>query len=232
MKVGVPRRGEGAPRATELPLPRSRLDAAASLFGERLSQDEVDRLNHFVALLLEWNAHINVSGARSAEDIVDEHLIDVFAARRFCAAGARAVDVGSGGGLPAIPLAVLAPGVAFDLFEPTAKKAAFLRMCVRTLGLGERVRVHAMRVLPRRSPAGQGGGDGVADSDGVRAYDLAISRATFSPPTWLELGLGLVRPGGRVMVFSTTEDGLGARPEASAEVRYGRNRRLLIYEAS
>jgi 16S rRNA (guanine527-N7)-methyltransferase len=106
------------------------------------------------------------------------------------------IDVGSGGGLPAIPLALLRPELAFELCEPIAKKAAFLRTALRELDLGGRATVRTAR------------GETVAkeiEKGGPRAFDVAISRATLAPEKWLALGRRLVRPGGRVFVLTTPE---------------------------
>jgi len=74
------------------------------------------------------------------------------------------------------------------MYEPIAKKAAFLRTAIRELGLPERLRVEARRI--DESPA-------------ERDFDVAISRATFPPAEWLSIARRLVRPGGRVFVLGS-----------------------------
>ena len=120
--------------------------------------------------------------------LVGEHFPDAFALARKLEQPARVIDVGSGGGLPAIPLALLRPRLAITLVEPIAKKAAFLRTAIRELGLGDRVSVHVGRgeavakETPRafdvgdlagdagaRQVAGPGGEAGPSGWPGVRA---------------------------------------------------------------
>jgi 16S rRNA (guanine527-N7)-methyltransferase len=142
----------------------------------------------YAELLFTWTARINLTGAVSLDDLAADHLPDSFAlASRLADAGATtAIDVGSGGGLPALPLAVLCPNLSLRLLEPIAKKAAFLRTAVRELGLAERVVVDTRR----------------AQAVVPATFDVALSRATLAPRSWLPLGADLVRPGGRVFLLA------------------------------
>ena len=133
------------------------------------------------------------------------------------------VDVGSGGGLPALPLALLRPGLVIRLCEPIAKKAAFLRTAIRELKLADRVSLEARRGEELADelvavPAGPG-----AAAAPERLFDVATSRATFAPEAWLALGRRLVRPGGRVFVLTVPGTAI-----AGATDIYGDRRRALI----
>ncbi|HXI60847.1 MAG TPA: RsmG family class I SAM-dependent methyltransferase [Polyangia bacterium] len=143
-------------------------------------------------LLLEWSARINLTGAKSLLDLVDDHYPDAFAlADEIERNGSSSVlDAGSGGGLPALPTALLVPASRFVLVEPIHKKVAFLRTAVRALGLTERAAICASRVE-----------DQAVTASGP--FDLAVSRATFHPIDWLPRGLLLVRPGGWVIALTT-----------------------------
>jgi len=173
-------------------------------------------LASYLALLLTWNERINLTGARTIDELVREHLPDAFAlAGRIADAKVKVADVGSGGGLPAIPLLLLQARARVVMFEPIAKKTAFLRTAVRELGLGERAQVEARRVDAATAEAG---------------FDVAISRAALPPKEWLALARHLVIPGGRVFVLAARPLGAQPPPEldlVSEMVYLGGHRRLV-----
>ena len=166
----------------------------------------------YAELLIRWNQRINLTGARSVGTVVAEHYPDAFALARRLDRPARLVDVGSGGGLPAIPLALLRPQLTVRLCEPIAKKGAFLRTAIRELQLTERVSLE------------NGRGEELAKQAST-SFDVATSRATFEPGVWLALGRRLVRPGGRVFVL--TVPGSSVTEMGSAEA-YAAGRRVLV----
>jgi 16S rRNA (guanine527-N7)-methyltransferase len=138
-------------------------------------------LERFVDELLRWNERINLTAARTRDDAT-RHVLDSLAIVPHVPADAkRVIDVGSGGGLPSVVLAISRPDLQVVALEPVHKKHAFLAHCKRTLApglhpLAERVEDHA-------------------SSD----YDVAMSRATFALPEWLDIGSRLVRAGGIVL---------------------------------
>src|SRR5262245_16061068 len=78
----------------------------------------VAALSTYATTLLRWNEHINLTAARSIDQLVSDHFTDAFALAEALATPARVIDVGSGGGLPAIPLALLRPELSVELYEP------------------------------------------------------------------------------------------------------------------
>ncbi len=178
------------------------------------STEQVRDLLAFAELLVRWNQKINLTGARSAAVVVAEHYPDAFALARRLDRPARVVDVGSGGGLPALPLALLRPGLTLVLCEPIAKKVSFLRTAVRELDLTARVQVEQCR----------------ADELVARGarFDAALSRATFQPEVWLGVGRRLVGPGGRIYVLTLPGSPVVGRVDLYAEGR----RALIEVEAS
>jgi 16S rRNA (guanine527-N7)-methyltransferase len=185
------------------------LGALSAEWSVPCSPAQSQHLVAFADLLIRWNQKINLTGARSAAALLVEHYPDAFALARRLDRPARVLDVGSGGGLPALPLALLRPDLTLVLCEPIAKKVSFLRTAVRELGLTGRVQVEQLRVeeLVTR---------------GAR-FDAAVSRATFEPEAWLALGRQLVGPGGRVFVLTVPGSAIGGRVDL-----YGGGRRVLI----
>lgn len=113
------------------------------------------RLLDYLELLAKWNAVYNLTAIRDPQAMLVHHLLDSLAIVAPLAArlGPKpcVVDVGSGGGLPGIVLAIVWPEASLHLVEPVGKKAAFLRQCALELGLAN-LRVHASHV-ERLSPA-------------------------------------------------------------------------------
>ena len=175
-----------------------------------LAPGMADALVAYGRLLVDWNQRINLTGAKSLADLIDDHFADSFAVASTLAGSPAVLDIGSGGGLPAIPAALLKPEASFTLVEPIRKKVAFLRTAIRVLDLGQR-----LRVVPTRLEDGAGAFLG-------QAFDVAVSRATFEPPAWLSRAVSLVRVGGKILALTSG----GAVPTPAGlrlaeSVRYG-----------
>jgi len=96
----------------------------------------------FVEMLLRWNRVYNLTGVRGVDEIIDRHLVESLALRPFLR-GATVADVGSGGGLPGLPLAITEPGRRFTLIESRAKRVRFLRQAGIELGLANTAVAHS-----------------------------------------------------------------------------------------
>lgn len=189
---------------------QDRLSRLAEISRVTLSPPTNEALLAYGRLLLEWNQRINLTGAKSLADLIEDHFSDAFAVAPQLAGTPRGVDVGSGAGLPAIPAAILSPGASLLLVEPIRKKVSFLRTAIRALGLGPR-----LAVVPRRL---EDAGPPIAASP----FDVAMSRATFEPSAWLSRGLPLVRQGGKVLALTSTPTAIVPAGLAMAEsIRYG-----------
>jgi 16S rRNA (guanine527-N7)-methyltransferase len=192
--------------------PPAALAALAARWDVPCDAAQTKSLIRYADLLLVWGARINLTGAQSVDTLIASHFPDAFALAKRLDEPARLIDVGSGGGLPGLPLALLCPRLDVQLCEPVAKKGAFLRTAIRELGLSGRVRLD-----PRR------GEDLAAEG---KTFDAAVSRATFKPTAWLGLGRRLVRAGGRVFALATPEN----RPEkiTGLEWVYAGGTRILL----
>jgi 16S rRNA (guanine527-N7)-methyltransferase len=137
------------------------------------------KLLEYVALIAKWNRVHNLTAVRDSAQMVGNHLLDCLAVLPHLATGTIA-DVGSGAGLPGIPLALARPAHAVTLIESNHKKAAFLRQAVIELKLGN-VEVVSERVETWQPPS---------------AYDIVISRAFSDLPEFVQLAGRLCAPGG------------------------------------
>lgn len=156
---------------------------ATALRDAGVAPELAGRLEAYGRMLLEANRRVNLTGAKSEEDLAP-HLFDALTLMPYVQA--PYVDVGSGGGLPAIPLA-LALGIPVVMIESVVKKAAFLEQALSELGVEG-------AVVAKRAE------DAARDPAYREQFSVATARAVSSAPTVLELLLPLVRVGGAVVM--------------------------------
>jgi 16S rRNA (guanine527-N7)-methyltransferase len=166
------------------------VDRAAAALGMTLGEPARTHVGGWLARLEEWNARIDLTAARSPEELVDLMLADALVLASRLARDARVVDVGTGAGAPGLAVALFRPDLRVTLVEPLGKRAAFLRTVVGETG---RADVAIQRVR----------GEALA---GRRAWDVAMSRATVAPQAWLDLGATLVPTGGSIWVLLAREE--------------------------
>ncbi|MCC8363010.1 16S rRNA (guanine(527)-N(7))-methyltransferase RsmG [Lysobacter sp. A6] len=146
-------------------------------------------LLEYVALLARWNATYNLTAIRDPREMVAKHLLDSLAMHShvdaIAAAGGRLADLGTGPGLPGIPLAIAKPGLQVTLVESNGKKTRFLREAVRKLALGN-VEVVESRIEAYDAPG---------------RFDAITARALATLPLILESGGHLLRPGGVLLAM-------------------------------
>jgi len=164
------------------------LGELATRLGVSLPRPRAESVVAFGDLLLQWAKVINLTGASSLEILVRRHFSDSLAAAKVLPPNIDFVDVGSGGGLPGIPLLLMRPDLRATLVEPTAKRVAFLRTAVRSAGLQGRAQVIAGRVGP---------GEAVE----AGSWSAALARAVWSPEEWVSAGTRLVKPGGITLAY-------------------------------
>lgn len=97
---------------------------------------ETESLQHYAALLRKWNPAINLIAPSTVADLETRHIADsAQLAKLSASAGDQWVDIGSGGGLPGIVMAILRPDLDVTLIESDKRKCSFLRTCARELQL-------------------------------------------------------------------------------------------------
>jgi 16S rRNA (guanine527-N7)-methyltransferase len=110
-----------------------------------LSPAQQDKLMDYLALMFKWNAVYNLTSLRDPMQMVSHHLLDSLAAVPAFAAAKNVLDVGSGGGLPGIVLAIVRPDMKVSMIDTVHKKTAFLTQVKAELGLAN-VTVYTARV--------------------------------------------------------------------------------------
>ena len=167
-----------------------RLQAGLERLGVAADGVTLDRLARYHALVTEWNARIDLTAVLDPEEMVDRHYLDSAAplALGLIPQGARVIDVGTGAGLPGIPLCILRPDLRVTLLDAQRKRVTFLQAAIEALDLPAQA-VH-MRAE-----------DAARDEAHREAYDVAVSRAVAATPTLLELTLPFVRVGGRAIAW-------------------------------
>lgn len=99
-----------------------------------LSDDKIEQLLDFIKLIEKWNKAYNLTAIRDREDMVRLHLLDSLAIMPFIE-GKRVIDIGTGAGLPGIPLAIYLPEIEFTLLDSNAKKTRFVQQALLELKL-------------------------------------------------------------------------------------------------
>ncbi len=127
------------------------LERGLTALGLTLGPDQLAKLERYLDLLEKWNRVYNLTAIRSRERMVTHHLLDSAAILPHVK-GPRVLDVGSGAGLPGIPLAIADAGLKLTLLDSNHKKTAFLRQAVADLGLNNAA-VEAERVESWRTDA-------------------------------------------------------------------------------
>lgn len=171
--------------------------AAAEAFGDRL-----DLAVRYAELLAGPGIERGLLGPREADRLWERHILNSAAVAELIEPGARIVDIGSGAGLPGLPIAIARPDVTVWLVEPMLRRTEFLSLVLEELGAGLAVEVVRGRAADPAVRAGLAGAD------------AAVSRAVAGLATLTGWSLPLLRPGGRMLAVK------GDR--ATAEVAEGR----------
>ncbi len=186
------------PRVVELPTdmqplaPMPDFTDQLDFLAIELDPTETHQLGRYLALLLWMNQRMNLTAIRDPHDAWTKHIIDSLTLIPLIASAdaCTVIDIGSGGGLPGIPLAITMPDVHFTLLEATRKKAAFLEQVINRMHLS-----NVTIINDRAESAGQ-------DRDHFRErFDVAIARAVGSLPVLVELAVPFVREHGTVLAI-------------------------------
>ncbi|MGZ8797233.1 MAG: 16S rRNA (guanine(527)-N(7))-methyltransferase RsmG [Thermoanaerobaculia bacterium] len=150
------------------------------------------RLERYKSLLLTWNEKINLIGPEARANI-DDHIEEALAAAEILKPAGEVLDFGSGGGLPAIPMAIVSPEARFHLVEADQKKWAFLKHVVRECALNASVYGDRLQRALERFPS-------------ELRFSLVVSRAVGKAEQWVPSLEGHLVDGSTIALFQSVPE--------------------------
>ena len=167
------------------------LATRAAEAGLVLTEEQIAQFAIYNNMLVDWNTRMNLTALTAPEDVAVKHIIDSLTAYEPALFGAAEtlIDVGTGAGLPGIPLAVYVPHIYVTLMDALQKRVRFLTEVTAAMGLTNTRCIHA-----RAEEAAH-------TAEHCAAYDIAVSRAVARMPVLLGYTLPLVRVGGTVLAL-------------------------------
>jgi len=185
---------------------RRRLEAGLDAIGLALAPAQIDTLFAYLTLLRKWNGVYNLTAIRHPDEMLTHHLLDSLTAVPALAAAARlasvaqgargrVLDVGSGGGMPGLPLAISCPDVSVLMVDIVQKKTAFLTQC--------RAQLHLTNAAAHWGP--------VEKLEDAAGYAVITSRAFAELTDFVTLSGHLLAPGGKLIAMK------GVYPQAEID---------------
>lgn len=171
------------------------LEVGAEQLGIKLTVQQCQQLNDYLILLGKWNKTYNLTAIRDSAFMVPYHVLDSLSVVPYLEDSRNLLDVGSGGGMPGVPIAVICPDTVVTLIDANQKKTAFLRQVALELNLAN-IRVKTVRVEHFRKDT---------------LFDTIISRAFSEIDTFVRLTVHLLGKGGKWLAMK------GAFPEQELE---------------
>jgi 16S rRNA (guanine527-N7)-methyltransferase len=153
--------------------------------------EQIEKLLDFIKLIAKWNKAYNLTAVRNNEDMARLHILDSLAILPHIE-GKRVIDIGTGAGLPGIPLAICLPEVEFVLLDSNAKKTRFVQQVILELKLKNVSVIHSR----------------AEDYQPEHGFDIIITRAFASLPDIMKLTAHLLSPNGVLLAMK------GQIPEA------------------
>ena len=171
--------------ATPAPAPLTLVKQVLSRLEIFASNEQIEALERYSQMVLTHNPRANITGARDVAAFIAGPLFDALTLMPVMTTTGRLVDIGSGGGLPAVPLGILRPEIALTLVEPRQKRAAFLRQMVDAFQLNATVLATQDRELKELN------------------FDGATAQAVFPPAKWIARARRLLRNGGATYTLTS-----------------------------
>lgn len=167
-------------------VPEAEPAAASIIFGDKIIQ-----ARKYAQLLIRDGDMLGLIGPRELPKLWTRHILNSAVVAEFVSAGQRVADIGSGAGLPGIPMAIARPETDFVLIEPMERRATWLaEVAIPEIGL---MNVKVLRGRAEEAP--------------LATYDVATARAVSALPKLLEMLVPLVVPGGQILALKGSRAG-------------------------
>lgn len=166
-------------------------EATIKYLSEKFGEDKTEKLIAYMDGVLEKNEHINLTAVRDRDEAVQKHIVDSLSCFDLAEyANAKTVlDMGTGGGFPGVPLAIVSPDKSFTLVDALNKRLKVIGELSDSIGLTNVVTVHA-----RAEEIGR-------NKNAREKFDVVVSRAVASLDVLAEWCLPLVKPGGYMIAY-------------------------------
>ncbi|MBE6759951.1 MAG: 16S rRNA (guanine(527)-N(7))-methyltransferase RsmG [Ruminococcaceae bacterium] len=167
---------------------RERMRAKAAQYGITVTDAQLEQLDTYAALLVEWNERMNLTSILEPEEIETKHFLDCMLAARLCKAGESIADVGTGAGFPGVVMKIMQPEIDITLIDSLEKRLTFLSE------VGSQLKIGMNYIHARAEDAGH--------ADGLReAFAATTARAVAPLNVLAEYCLPLTAVGGRLIAM-------------------------------
>jgi 16S rRNA (guanine527-N7)-methyltransferase len=183
--------------------------ALLSVAGITVTEEQWAQFDAYYRLLIDWNERMNLTAIVDRAEVYEKHFYDSVTLVKATTFGPKmqCLDIGSGAGFPAIPLAILFPNVHMTMIESSGKRVSFLKVACQTLQLARCTLVH-------------GRAEEVAHVQELReSFDMVTARAVAKMPYLVECGLPFVRVGGDFVAMKGA-DGVVEMHQAQRAIAY------------
>jgi 16S rRNA (guanine527-N7)-methyltransferase len=154
-----------------------------------VTEEQQSKLQAYAEQVHETNQHTNLTGAKDLDTIWTRHVLDSLYLAPLLAGSEKLLDIGSGGGFPALPLGILYPDLSVTMLESTGKKVRFLNACAESLPCPAATAIHERAEKLGHHPQHRG------------QYDVVTARAVTSLSALIELSLPFLKVGGHLLAM-------------------------------